>query len=174
MKTKGRNIINNNQDRKLICFIIDEPQKARNMKDVDSFIFSLYQTFLGKAKFCFIFLSQMRYENASRSFAEDTLSRLQLKPMIFTMYDAPQIVSILKQRLDYALKPEAYDTKALYRLANHIRLIGGDMREALDILHQTMKFISKTKVTIDNINEGIEWGKNRWWKNELSSLPSHY
>jgi len=158
--TIARKIIDETSKDDLVCIIIDEPQKAHFMRDVDNTAFQFYQAFLGKRRFSLIFLSQMRYAVARRYFSPDTLSRLQLKPIIFPSYTIPEIVEILKQRLTYMLEPDQYDTHALFTLAKHIRRIGSDIREALDILKVAIEQ-ADDKINVKVMQEAIEWGKNR-------------
>jgi cell division control protein 6 len=125
-------------------------------------------------KFNIIFLSQMRYLVAATSiFAPDTLSRLKLKPLMFPPYTADQIIEILKQRLDIMVEPEQYETIALSELARHIKRIGGDMRQALDILKEAVD-IANDHLTQNWMNKAITWGKIQWWRNEMLSLPPHW
>lgn len=169
----ARKIIETTSPNQLLVFLIDEPQKAWSIKDVDDTVFRLYQAFLGQRKASFIFLSQLRYRLVEKHFSPDTLSRLQLKPIIFGAYDVPQMVDILKQRLDLMLKPEQYEENALFELSKHIRRIGGDMREALDLLRVGVES-AIAKLDLPTMRRAIEWGKKRWWKDELTSLPTHW
>jgi Cdc6-like AAA superfamily ATPase len=167
-------ILREYQDADLIVFIIDEPEKAYSFKDVDAFVHTLYNTMLGKKDFSIIFASKILYTKARRLFHRDTLSRLQLHPIVFPMYDVPQIVEIVKQRLQYMFgAEEVYDVDALFKLGKHIRRIGSDIREALQILRYAITIADK-KITSDVIEQAVEWGKNRWWQEQLQSLPPHW
>jgi len=166
-------IINQTDKNDLCCLIIDEPQNAYSWKDVDRAIFDFYEHFLGQRKFCLIMLSQVRFLTLSQYFAPDTMSRLRLKPILFPSYDAPEIVEIVKQRLQYMLEPNQYDEQALPILAKHVRRIGGDIREALDILEIAVKE-ANNKLIMEDMISAIEQGKDRWWKTELASLPPHW
>jgi len=166
-------IINQTNQNDLICIIIDEPQKAHSFQDVDSTLFDFYQNLLGQRKFCILVISQLPYSSLGKYFNQDTLSRLQFKPIVFANYDVPQIVEILKQRLHYMLEENQYELDSLITLARHIRRIGGDIREALDILRVAIEQATD-KITVEIMLNAIEWGKQRWWKSELYSLPPHW
>jgi len=171
--TITRKIVEQTEKDDLVCLIFDEPRKAMQIKDFDNGLYWFYNSFLGKRKLSIIILSQIRFPVIHRIFASDTLSRMRFKPILFENYDVPQIVEILKQRLQIMLDPNQYELKAIVRLARHIRRIGGDIREALDLLATAIKHAEK-KVDVEAVEYAIEWGKTRWWKNELTSLPPHW
>jgi Cdc6-like AAA superfamily ATPase len=166
-------ILKETDKKKLVCLIVDEPKKAHSLRDVDSMLFSFYQAFLGHRKLSIIMVSQMIHSSLRHHFSRDTLSRLRLKPILFPSYDVPEIVKILKQRLTYMLDESQYDVEGLYALATHIRRIGSDIREALELLRCAVEE-ADTRITKEVMHNAIEWGKQRWWKSELESLPPHY
>lgn len=166
-------IIKLTKEDDLVCIIVDEPQKAHFMKDVDNTVFSLFQTFQGQRRCSFVVLSQIRYALVRKYFAPDTLSRLQLKPILFGHYDVPEIADILEQRLHYALESGQYDYKTLIMLGKHVRRTGSDIREAIEILAYAIEN-SEEKLTTEVMNVAIEWGKCKWWKKEMLDLPPHY
>lgn len=173
VSTIAQKIIQTTRESDTICIIIDEPLKAHHIGDVDATVFDLYQTFLNKRKLSIIFLSQMRLSVALKTFSPDTISRLQLKPIIFPQYNITEIVQILNQRLNLMLSTEQYDINALAELGKHISRIGGDIREALDILQVGIEQ-AQDRLDTKTMAGAIEWGKVRYWTKELNSLPPHW
>jgi Cdc6-like AAA superfamily ATPase len=157
-------------------FIIDEPDKVYAKRDITGFVHSLWNYLIEQnARFSFIFVSKVDVSKAADLFqATDTLSRLQLKPLIFPVYDAKEIVAILKQRLDLVVDSYKYDLAALFQLAHHIRRIGGDMRQALEILREAVRLSHGQMINSKVIDEAIEWGKKTWWTRRLRSIPPHW
>jgi Cdc6-like AAA superfamily ATPase len=166
-------ILRESEKEDLICLIIDEPQKAHSMQDINHMIFDFYQDFFEKRKLSIIIVSQMIFSILPQHLLPDTLSRLQLKPILFPNYDVPEIVEILKQRLHYMLDESQYELDGLVALASHIRRIGSDIREALDILRFAVEEADAC-ITKGVVHKAVEWGKQRWWKSELESLPPHW
>jgi len=169
----AQEIISETDKNDLICIILDEPQKAHKWEYVDSVAYELYQSFTGQRKLSLVFLSQIRYPVAEQKFSPDTRSRLRLKGILFPNYTADQIIEILKQRLNYMLDENQYDTRALAVLASHIRRIGSDIREALDILRKAIE-TAEDYLSAQVMKQAITWGKKRWWQTDLESLPPHW
>jgi Cdc6-like AAA superfamily ATPase len=156
-------------------FIIDEPDKAYAKRDIANFIHSLWNYLIDEhCKFSFLFISKFDMAHARKIFPTDTLSRLQLKELPFSPYDAPEIVAILKQRLDYVVQSYKYDLPALFVLAKHIRKVGGDMRQALEILRESVRLAKGQIITTSIMEQAVEWGKRTWWTRRLRSLPPHW
>lgn len=157
-------------------FIIDEPDKVYAKRDITGFVHSLWNYLIEQnARFSFIFVSKVDMSKAPNLFqATDTLSRLQLKPIIFPEYEAKEIVAILRQRLDLVVDTYKYDMAALFQLAHHIRRIGGDMRQALEILREAVRLSENQIITSQIIESAIEWGKKTWWTRRLRSIPPHW
>ena len=90
-------------------FIIDEPDKAYAKRDIANFVHCLWNYLIDEhCKFSFLFISKFDVVRAGKIFPADTLSRLQLKSVIFPVYDAPEIVAILRQRLDHVMDSYKY------------------------------------------------------------------
>lgn len=166
-------IISETKEDETVFLIIDEPQKAHFFRDVDHAVFEFYQSFLGKRKLVLIFLSQLRYKLLQTHFSPDTLSRLRLKPIMFAPYNVNEMTQIFTQRLNLMLEPDQYQLDALILLGKHIRRIGGDIRESLEILRVAIEQ-AENVISLPIMERAIEWGKQRWWKKELSSLPPHW
>jgi Cdc6-like AAA superfamily ATPase len=157
-------------------FIIDEPDKVYAKVDITGFVHSLWNYLIEEnAKFSFIFVSKLDVSKAASLFqAKDTMSRLQLKPIIFPVYDAKEIVAILRQRLDLVIDNYKYDLAALFQLAHHIRRTTGDMRQALEILREAIRISQNQMISSQVIGEAVEWGKRTWWTRRLRSIPPHW
>jgi Cdc6-like AAA superfamily ATPase len=159
-------------------FIIDEPDKAYAKRDIANFVHCVWNFLIEEsAEFSFIFVSKYSLARIHKVFpldAKDTLSRLQLKPIIFPIYDAPEIVTILRQRLDLIMDNRKYDLNALFLLANHIHRVGGDMRQALEILRESYRIAHGGILSLTVVQDAIEWGKKRWWIKRLRSISPHW
>lgn len=158
--------------------IIDEPDKAYAKRDITNFVHCLWNVLIDEnAQFSFIFVSKYDLTRTATIFgdnAADTISRLQLKPIIFPVYSAPEIVTILRQRLDLIMKPYQYDVAALYILAHHIHKVGGDMRQALEIMREAARIAGNQPITVSIVEQAVEWGKKTWWMRRLRSIGPHW
>ena len=156
-------------------FVIDEPEKIYKsaVKDIADFVHALYNHLLVAQKpFNILFISRENKNKASRTFSADTLSRLKLQGVIFPCYTSPQITEILKQRLDISLEPDQYQDHAIIALSNHIYKIGGDIRQALEIIRHAVD-TSENCITLQKMEEAIEWGKIKWWRSQIiDRMPS--
>jgi hypothetical protein len=159
-------------------FLLDEPEKvyrtAVAVSDIANFVHPLhnYMTRNGK-NFNIIFISRETKLKATTYFPEDTRSRLRLQGIIFPRYMFPQIVSILSQRMALVLDSEQFERTALNVLARHIYRIGGDIRQALDILRYAIFNLATKKLTNQVMEDAVEWGKTEWWKAQLTErIPS--
>lgn len=160
-------------------FVIDEPDKVYAKRDISNFIHCLWNLLIdGGCKFNFIFISKYSITRMmSKVFpseADDTFSRLQPKSIIFPVYTVPEIVAILQQRLD--LQNVRYDLAGLTIIGRHIRRIGGDMRQALEVTREAVRLahLSSNILDIPTAEKAIEWGKNIWWERRLKSIPPHW
>jgi len=159
----------------VIAVVIDEPEKAFNMREVASFIHSFHNIMVNSLhrRFSIIIASRMIYPWFRKNLPDDTLSRFGIvEPTFFAPYNAPQIVEILKQRLDIMFDDKPYRKHSLTILAQHIRRIGGDMRQGIKILYHAVEE-AQNHLSADMIREAVEWGKNKWWENEIRNLSFH-
>lgn len=163
-------IVANFPDVPRYVLILDEPERVRMWrKDIPNFVHTFWNEMMdGQHKpFSIIFISQQPLmTKIERSFPSATLSRLKLKPIQFGIYPEEQIIGILKQRLQYVLDKSMYSDEPLQILAKHIYRIGGNLREALDLLIHAIN-IADTALTPEIITSTIDWGKNQWWTRKL-------
>jgi len=160
----------------LLTFIVEEPENV-DLDNLRSFIHVLYNTLLevrGRLRFNICFTSKLLYSVAERELEGERDSRLALKPITFNPYDATQIVDILKQRLNLMFdKPlEAYEEEALIIIAQHVRRIGSDIREALKITKVAVE-LAEDRLTHEVAEKAVEWSKKKWWLDQLLQLPEH-
>lgn len=165
------------RDVPILTFIIEEPESASSLPNMGSFVHVLYNTLLnvrGRLRFNICFTSRLLYAVAEREFECEKDSRLGLKPIIFNTYGVPQIIDILKQRLDLMFDDpdQAYEKGALYVIAKHVYRVGGDIREALKITKMAVD-LATDKITQDIAEEAVERSKKEWWRNQLANLPGH-
>jgi Cdc6-like AAA superfamily ATPase len=150
--------------------LIDEPERVRLWyREVADFAHGFHDEMIKAGKqFSIIFISQLALvTQVERKFSTTVLSRLKLKPLQFGVYSTEQIVGIIQQRLEYGLLDKSlYTTEALQLLAGHIYRIGGNMREALDIVEHAILNADKA-ITVENMREAIHWGKSCWWTRKL-------
>jgi len=152
-------------------FILDEPEKVYKaaISDIANFVHPLYNYMTRNGKnFNIIFISRMTQLKAQTYFEKDTLSRLRLQGIVFPRYTFPQIVSILSQRLSFALDTDQYERIGVNVLARHIYRIGGDIRQALEILRHAIFRVAKDKLTAAVMEQAVEWGKCEWWRSQLT------
>jgi Cdc6-like AAA superfamily ATPase len=152
-------------------FILDEPEKVYKtaVSDIANFVHPLYNYMVSNKKnFNVIFVSRDTKLRANNYLPTDTLSRLRLQGIIFPRYTFPQITSILIQRLALALDNSQYDKAAVSMLSKHIYRIGGDMRQALQILRHAVFDLATDKLTTKVSEQAVEWGKLEWWKSQLT------
>lgn len=156
-------------------FILDEPEKVykTTVSDIANFVHPLYNHMVMQRKnFNIVFVSRDTQIRASRYLPKDTLSRLRLQGIIFPRYVYPQVSKIITQRLNLVLDTDQYQRRAIIRICQHIYRIGGDIRQALQILRHAIFDLAADKLTLEIAEQAIEWGKIEWWKAQLTErLP---
>lgn len=166
---------NINTDR--LFFIIDDVDKIyHRRRDIDGLVFPIYEHLVKtQNSFCIILISRLSFLHVNSYLEVDTLSRLQLLPMIFRPYNTGELMLILKQRLEYVLdeNPLTEETMgAIAQLSKYMVRIGADIRKTLEILHTAVNLAGETlnKIVIDNA-----WlkEKRRFWKESILKLPKH-
>jgi cell division control protein 6 len=150
--------------KQVVLVVLDEIDQAVE-KMSDSFIYSLIRlnTELKNAQITIIGISN----NATFMDHIDprVKSSLGEEEMIFSPYDAPQLLDILKRRADQAFKEDALGEGVLQKCAAYAAREHGDARRALDLMRVAAEIAeregSKTIVEkdIDAAKEKIERDK---------------
>ena len=153
--------------------IIDEPERVWARRDVATFVHTYYDAMLSSHKaFNIVFVSgRINLQKAESFFPRETLSRLQLKSVIFSVYNVRQIIQILEQRLAYVYStPGQYDRHVVALIAKHIfQHANGDIRQALGITKYAVQTADNLgrPLTEEIVLEAIEWGKVNWLKGKI-------
>ena len=165
------------RDKPNKAFIIfDDYQKVipQAKKFFDNIIFNIYE-YLQKQSVqgTFLIISQIPFDRKEEYFKADTLSRLQLKPLIFSNYSEGELFKIIKQRLDYSLYSfDQYEEGAISLLASFMARIGGDARKAIMRTREAV-ILAENKLTGKEIQQVIKEEKYSFWKERLLEQNVH-
>lgn len=158
-------------------FVIDDPERVRDTRSIDNFVRDVYNilNYHGK-RHAVLMVTRMSLKRAYSVFEVlKADSRLHPTPIIFQPYSAGEIVQIFKQRLHYAFtRDDVYDEDALYTIAQHIWMVGSDVREALEILRHAVLDVAEDRLTKSDAVEAVDWAKKGWWREKMLSLPPHW
>lgn len=156
-----------------VHLVIDDIDKLYHHKDVDGLVFSMYENLKdSNVSRSFTLVSRIPFLRINSFLEEDTLSRLQLCPIIFKPYNADEIQQILNQRLKYAIDEDQYEPGAISLLSAIMTRIGADIRKTLEVLRVAVE-LAGDKLNDIVVNNAWLTEKRRFWKDSLLELPKH-
>jgi cell division control protein 6 len=96
--------------------------------------------------------------------------------IIFTPYDAHELLKILQDRIPYCFKPNVVEAGLLERIAAAETTKRGDAREALKLLYYCAVVATeerRSNIPLDVFERAQERGESEAYANIVSSLPIH-
>jgi Cdc6-like AAA superfamily ATPase len=154
-----------------ICFD-DVDKLGRYLKrDFGPYLHDLYDRLMEKnIKFSINVITTADYEDVNKFLSSPAQSRLKFKPLKFHRYTSPEIITLLKQRLQY-IHGVTFQEEAITLIAERISRIGGDFRKALEITRNALKL--NGKLTTEAVESAWSAEKVSFWKSQIADLSYH-
>ena len=160
-----------------ITLILDDIQKITHYKTFNNFLHDLYENAIAnKKQVRFILIGTTSYRRFLKCLRDDVRSRLRLEYLYFPKYNAEELKTIFKQRLDLA--GLEYEEGAVNFIAAKIMRLVTDIREGLKMLREVCEKIcddgrQKQPITLKLVEEMWEPHKINYWIDHLEGLYWH-
>ncbi len=169
-------IINDYEKNKwnFILLMFDDADKIKRKKgDLDPFLHSLYDNLLENTniRFNFMFASRMD-AGAFVKYLENSYDRLNLRPIVFSRYNANQLLNIILDRVKLVLREDQYDLNALKYIASSVARATGSAEDVIKLTYKAIE-IADTKLTIEDAEKVVLEMKGLFWKERIIKLHPH-